>query len=1477
MYYYKLFLYDNTQEANGYRGQDLSQYVLVGAQNTENVTDELDESNLTLHGYPYRDEFAPETKFILVLTEKNIENGEEAELEELHRVVEQDMVDQPIMSDDTYFIHNISLLEPSVIAQKRIVDNISVTYKLKDVNLQERKSITTEMVEKTNVENTVDDPPRGFGNYVDHTAFSDTRNTSFGKHFVWEAPDGESNIRVKYISAQSGSEVVKDFHYIDVDKIQPTDGKTYAQFVLPAPHIYWGIIDGTDGNPTHRPPRLLSPAYADIGCASFSWEITEKSSDGSGAKYSGVFMSNSRLGDVSQNGGIDTGFPFRWTADSVPSDVENYWLVESSTTNQNAAMPNVTYKFSNYTSADGQNLSSNYSITPFIEIKKNRYYSVSLKVVGLSSSLPNITVKDTVFPIYNIRYEVDDELNFSKFNYVKIKIGHNPYWKNAAINSLPVENVSPTANFRSYSASEGISVAFESGIPYSALALLKKAIINSDIYFKKSNLSPVDINNDLAEYPFYIDDGWAQVLALTQINENFYNQKNLWEIALEVGKYIHAIPELRFGKDDKFVFTFNPLGETERSVNAGTRSSITNFRGVGDYIASCSSYVENLVQLGGEITELVSPKSNSEAFIVSNETAQIIVSKPIIELLKIEVTCNSSAYTGINIPNGSTADITKFFYEKNVYQILSERYDSDPNKGIAMYYELGDKVIRGGDYRLPQANPNAYKDYAFKKILYCGWNDYPIYQKPIPALGSWSNIRVNDFTFKITYRTKDSARVEHTRPDLRHYLLSSKYDRYPTHRQFNNQQDILVDSDAFGSNMFGKLIRTGNSEYKVSEWCSSYSEVKHKGELYEIDGDLYYVAKVTHIIMPDHIESIVEYSKDYNQLSAVIGIPSEPRFYEISEQSSIDREVAINDFLLITTDLLKIGTGMISDFGHTADLIFGQGANFLKWAITTIRGDFDNGEPQTFGVCDFEKTTMLPISAYVSGKTLTYEWDMVDNFSAGDNVEREVEFNNSVNEAYRALRAVQYCDTYGKGTLLDFALRGEVSLSAPEIRSLPNYPTNRIVCEMDAKETAFSQDWLTIEGDPITPSTSEVYKVGYIYNADATVSTYLVTPSNTVLSNKIQEALNRAPAAGDTIIAYRYGVNLDTNKLAFMYIYTYDGANWNSVTIYDWHNGNYYGDNQFLYFTWDSVNSVYVLHDPTTDTDNIFTDLVIENPQSIVLLKDCRETLHFNYNLQAITDSDTFVIAPPFFVPKNEKKFTQSLAYETVEIPAGSNVTWEITAGQEILRLNPFDENAPIYATQDSGETLEKFNVFVYLDNEIYMYGDSSDEDGGTPFSLPSGITTQIPFVKKWSAVIADSQMFTVEATGTQTTVVTPFILAPKIELGVMPTYVALLRSEVNKLTNGNIAQTDIAAVFPLLVDKQATYFKLDLSEIRSINSTDWSNFAAKSVAIVQTVRENNTCRVIIAKNLPSGTTADQAGADWCFGAPDKSLFDKRQ
>ena len=113
----KIYLYDSSQEQNGYRGQDFSSHILQGNEEKEDITQELDTAEITLCGLPFANEFAPETKFIL----DTWENGTIIENATRHFCVARDIVNQPILSDDNYFDHHISFIEPSVNAQKRVM------------------------------------------------------------------------------------------------------------------------------------------------------------------------------------------------------------------------------------------------------------------------------------------------------------------------------------------------------------------------------------------------------------------------------------------------------------------------------------------------------------------------------------------------------------------------------------------------------------------------------------------------------------------------------------------------------------------------------------------------------------------------------------------------------------------------------------------------------------------------------------------------------------------------------------------------------------------------------------------------------------------------------------------------------------------------------------------------------------------------------------------------------------------------------------------------------------------------------------------------------------------------------------------------------------------------------------------------------------------------------------------------------------
>ena len=135
------------------------------------------------------------------------------------------------------------------------------------------------------------------------------------------------------------------------------------------------------------------------------------------------------------------------------------------------------------------------------------------------------------------------------------------------VNKLIANQTSGSGAFFTYDI-DTAKIVYASSTPYSALALLQKAIINSGLYEKKNGVYIADVNN--SDVPFYIDTQYIDELSRTVIIENFYNQKNLWEIMIEVGNYIHAIPELKFGNDDRFIITFNKLGRTDEKQNNST-------------------------------------------------------------------------------------------------------------------------------------------------------------------------------------------------------------------------------------------------------------------------------------------------------------------------------------------------------------------------------------------------------------------------------------------------------------------------------------------------------------------------------------------------------------------------------------------------------------------------------------------------------------------------------------------------------------------------------------------------------------------------------------------------------------------------------------------------------------------------------------------------------------------------------------------
>lgn len=1216
MTYVRLFEYDSTQEANSYRGTDYTNYLELGSSSEDRLNEVLSTIEVTLKGMPLEKEFEPEKKFIYEVWEGEPEaNG--SYLQYFHVCVQEDIVSKPILSDDNYFDHHITFIEASAIAQKRIVDNISVTYKLKDVSLDNKTAINLDTFTDPNFEDAQAYPTSSHNGFFIESRFTEVEYT-IGKKMRWDSAVKNQWKNMKYY--------------------QSVPSNSTRTITIPIPMLE--ILNGSQNSKTFR-----HLGYCSLKTTIVENNIVEQTNEVVGSYYT----------HPSRNSQEEAwNYNNNWDLDKVDNTPDKEGLIlEGLEYYLQTPVPIATIAYRTRTKR----------VATYVDTISNRQVSIQIKpncVYTVTTTLAND------FAYYSHGYAQNLTV------WTNIKNDNPTYYTN---NGYPVASMS----FATYATDENNSVLFWHAPEANAYDLFQKAQIATQSVFK-------DYTTPINEIPqtFYLEQSDKEMLQNTQIVENFYNQKNFWEILIDIGKYIHSIPKIEFGEDDRFIVKWRKLGDVKEREDSATQMSIFNSRSMENYVSACSSYISNMVQLGGVIDEWVSPKSSSEDYLVYNDVAEIKTSKPITEIVGLEVKCVENTY---GIPSDQlTQSLTPtgengYVFEENIYNCLGIDWPYTPNtdgyyslnwdkvacKGFAIYYTLGSNIIKGLNYQLPTVNSGDYpSQYAIKNILgllfHIGFVNNGV--KP-ETFSEWSSIKINDFIFHIIYRTKDSVRSSQSRPDLHKYLLSSKYDRVPQHNQFNNQTDTVVDSVKFGNNIYGKLIRTGNTEYTETQWCDNLQTTKQVGELYNIRGELYYVATVKNTYYGTHIISEITYSKDYNQLSEIIGIPSEPRFYEISEQSLIDREVEINEYIVLSTqnystENQQLYTIRNAGWNYVRNLLFRNESEFPKYAITIFKNDIYRPYGEITGNNTFYKEVCHPVNTYSVHNTLSIEWDMEDNFSAGDQVIKSENYKDlehpTVDNAYYKLWPVKYTDAYGRSDLVDFIVLKNINDMTPdEIRALPNSPYRLRLTNITRYigENDFGQD-----------------------------------PTSAQLTNFVISQTHGEPEEGD-------GILVDMSSVAGypnFFLSRYNGSSWvNGATL-----AQYDVDLIKNGINWNAKPLTPQEFGPIAlFSDNTHTpggyEYFTTNINGLGLLKDNREAIHLNYNLQMIAD-DGFVLSSYLW---QSKKGTLKLALLKNEINRISNATIPT------VDSNIITDEYIIYAADEN-------NPGQYIDNTIVTSVDDS-------------------------------------------------------------------------------------------------------------------------------------------------------------------------
>ena len=997
-YHYRIFLWEKGQKTVEY-----TKFLTSPVFYEDRLNEELDTGEFVLDMMPISTKtlFSPKTKFRL----ERYKTDDYSDTPKTWDVVVEHDDCEEYKGMPGYCCHRIHVQEPSVVAQGMHVDNIALTYELQDCNLGYRTTTSNPSLSQVRIRN------GGYPQCLRETKYETqsesvtTTKEGFFKNsynYVWKNVSSLQNLSLEINAAEENevvfeapklicqgsydgknwsdlfqmNSIIKIYRYATINGVQQADSKT--------------LVFSKRFGPTSFTSANNELYFSDGSFASLR-KINTENEPGIHTTFENIYTTFPILAEA-KNEFADDEIRFMTSALS-DSDIENskgyYYLIEclADPANQDGMLLKYECSFEAFFGYDSWN---------GIVMQFGRFLTDNPEILD-----SNLVFSDTYFYCKNLY----SDITFAPF--------------------------------------------LLKGEKYSCYDLFRKAMLTIDTQIINNEI----IGIDEIEYPIFLNPLWENRLKIAKVQETTLETKNLWEVLLQIGYYLHAIPYLTFAEDgtDRFELSFKQLGGTNKKQDTGTKITAFNSKNLNDYFTQYDSYVTNIFSPQNLVDEWLVIKTNDSSALVSNNTAVLKTSYGISEIVDFEITYDGSC-GGV----AKTENALSHIFEKSVYEILTADYNISPGKGDSLFYELGKNEITGLTYVPPSKN-----------------NDMPMALKRIVGKlfsgVSISNLKFNSLKFHIKYRTQDSMRVSQVRPDIQQFMKNSTFEKYPHHEQYFGQQDKIIDSERFSLNLFGHLIRVGNDVYQFQEKVENDADEKESGDLVEIDGEPYYVTVVENEYYPDVTYQKVTYSKNFNQLSYIVTIPSEPRFYEVSERSKIRREVRLFDFFEISTqeNLNAKAPRFLSANSWQSfikKLIFNKEAVILpNYAWTRFmadkkrqhRGSYGQYIPseQMFPSSELDRTNpnqvmpksssdhsdvIVPLLHFPMKDGIQFEWDMEDNFKAGDAIDTSISGeSNSVDDAYYALQSVRYCDIMGRADLFTFRLFNKSNWTHDQSQALP--------------------------------------------------------------------------------------------------------------------------------------------------------------------------------------------------------------------------------------------------------------------------------------------------------------------------------------------------------------------------------------------------------------------------------------------------------
>jgi hypothetical protein len=467
----------------------------------------------------------------------------------------------------------------------------------------------------------------------------------------------------------------------------------------------------------------------------------------------------------------------------------------------------------------------------------------------------------------------------------------------------------------------------------------------------------------------------------------------LFEQLKQIGSCIHSIPKLKNN-----VIYFIELGSEELAEGTTIKggpleqymSSSQSFN-IEQYAIAIDSNIDNFVNGDNiEYGSVVEPyvdgfktvRTEKNTVQLTDDNILIETQYPIEKVISVVIGyLNKDEF--INI------DLKDYIYEGREYEALSSINDTYPfSKAYALRYDVGQKNIKGLNFKLPNAISYALENYSIINIVRNAQSRTATVDKIKELLLDLKIAEIKNLQFRVTYVPIINGRAKQFKTSIKDFTTMSVLPY--------NQSSQKINARAMGEAMRSAVEKLGNPElvkmFLIPTKSNYYLQDLQVGKMFD---EQYYISVIKREFYYDFIKLELGLSKNFNKLNEYVGLDKQIRFYEISEQQVENTQILYEEFCVIGDTLNKYDENVAVSLTSIANSLTNVEQNKISSVMAT---GYSNGK-------QLEKI-ILPVVTYPIGNSVLITFGYDDNFSAGNRVVEK----RSTTVQYQ----VQYTDENGE-------------------------------------------------------------------------------------------------------------------------------------------------------------------------------------------------------------------------------------------------------------------------------------------------------------------------------------------------------------------------------------------------------------------------------------------------------------------------------